>query len=200
MNQLRRWVFKAVTTRFAARCFVMLFGMFLISITMWYRSGDTHDEVSYGRVHGNFLCANSVDGYCSLAIVSGCSQDYPISYKIQRYGAASYFADVVFPQTTTLFGKSPTFWIFKGSAIASRRDSVGVSPPPASPGMGISTQWSTLSASFGLASLIPGAFVTQCIIRRRRLKRVGLCRTCGYDLRATPDRCPECGTVPNKGK
>jgi len=45
------------------------------------------------------------------------------------------------------------------------------------------------------ATAVMPAFVGTWRARRRRRVVAGLCRHCGYDLRATPDRCPECGAA-----
>jgi len=51
--------------------------------------------------------------------------------------------------------------------------------------------WIILVASVGFAGL-----TSRPLIRRRRARQRAerhLCATCGYDLRASPERCPECG-------
>src|SRR5687768_13279187 len=47
-----------------------------------------------------------------------------------------------------------------------------------------------------LTAILPACFIATFISHRRRLRaQSGLCRICGYDLRATPGRCPECGAT-----
>jgi hypothetical protein len=45
--------------------------------------------------------------------------------------------------------------------------------------------------------MLPLMWIVYSYFRTRAERRIaqGLCGNCGYDMRASPDRCPECGTV-----
>ena len=51
-----------------------------------------------------------------------------------------------------------------------------------------SPHWYVLSAT----AILPALWLVRTVRRARRTFK-GACPSCGYDLRATPDRCPECG-------
>jgi hypothetical protein len=59
---------------------------------------------------------------------------------------------------------------------------------------------------FGLEYLGVGAIAafSACRLPLKSLRQHrtcnGLCLACGYDLRASPTRCPECGTIPSQYK
>jgi hypothetical protein len=69
---------------------------------------------------------------------------------------------------------------------------VSVSYVAAAPGYRLTLpHWSVVLVT----SLLPAARLRSAMrALRGRRPRAGVCPACGYDLRATPDRCPECGT------
>jgi hypothetical protein len=59
---------------------------------------------------------------------------------------------------------------------------------------GVSFRLLSFPHAFAIAILLIPQTVTVIRLRRRyRIIAASLCPACGYDLRATPDRCPECG-------
>ena len=64
--------------------------------------------------------------------------------------------------------------------------------------------WRHSTDTIQVSMRVPMAFFAICFLyfflslrpyRRRKRKQFGLCVKCGYDLRGSKERCPECGTA-----
>ena len=165
--------------------------------TLWVRSYWVADHAVWWRLSKDqrttrddyytdeeYLAARAIDEY-HVASDSGIvwARDYPRSDTFDRWKPLQVFGG--HPQDAPPF-EQPTFLRRWGFAYDGPLWSDG--------GRSIGVPHSALAATW---AVLPAIWLSLMLRRRRRARRLarGRCPACGYDLRATPDQCPECGAV-----
>jgi hypothetical protein len=180
MKRLRRWLFNLAAGVSLLLC--------IQALTAWYES--------YG--YRNFNLRTRTGARWLVTSYEGCIQ-------FSRWRYYSKEDDPFLPG----FGKEgspvhmdiwPSEWKWGGfdlkyNVTLMRVDSMGQRPIGTNDGIRLPYWFLTL-----LTLVVPVLWGGEALRRRRRRSRLeqGLCPSCGYDLRATPERCPECGTVAAK--
>lgn len=143
-----------------------------------YRLKLKHGDIDV-EVFGNFTTAKG--GEYAVSLSRGPAFEFSVPSSIPREGQTQVIG-TVFSSTKRLGFAHGTgrwdFWVGHSQGSGSHSFSRTTVP-----------LWPLIAAT----ALPPMLYLYR---RSRRLKRqqMGLCVQCGYDLRATPQRCPECGT------
>lgn len=161
-------------------------------VTLWVRSYRVYDHVWLSRTRGinysGVLRSGSI--VVSRAALTGRTSDV-FSDDLNRGPGWSIRSTPALLPTVSPFTAegSPRFvqWIgFDSLARDTSRPGFGTLP------------FRRIIVPMWLPALTTALAVIPLVrrVRREKRRRGGLCLRCGYDLRASPDRCPECGEVP----
>ena len=148
------------------------------TLVLWIRSRTTKDRFSctYGYSLHLLASRHGAIGYQRLQMPT--REPWSADLSSRPADAILFMGIVGEVDSVRSFGEEPSLELL-GAELTPR---LGIYFVP---------HWMPLLAFAGL----PACRAT-AIIRRRRAGTSGRCTTCGYDLRATPDRCPECGSQP----
>ena len=150
----------------------------LVAVTFAVRGIWRTDWISYG-------------GHSCTAMAASIGSSAWLTFWFDAEVPRKGFAAASEAQRSGYFNPPPTDEIdwLGFSAIAGHTD-----PSPTSR-LGGNRLYLTLIVPHWMTALAAGVIPAIWIIRRNRAARFGTgrCRRCGYDLRATPARCPECG-------
>ena len=135
----------------------------------------------------------------SLLLCVAAGLMWPLSYSASAPGAIDMFgaeAGVTEGEAFVLKGYNRPDWglDYEYEWFGFRTGTVTIDRPEWPDAVSYSKYWSVPLWPFACPLLFAVPLIAVRSVRRRSRKRRGGCRACGYDLRATPDRCPECGT------
>lgn len=177
----------------------------VLTAAMWVRSFRVLDRWS-GEVAGRYFQANSINGHFDVVIHRRYRLRAGVGRRVDVLRAAEPFSLLQETGDRTLedrYSVTRSRWPLGDTDRWERRPKFFPAPSfrrwlaPSRDGWD-NYVWATSCrvpywSTFVAFALGPALFVARAG-RRRHSKRGGRCLQCGYDLRATPDRCPECGT------
>ncbi len=153
----------------------------------WFRSHFTQTLFADARI-GRLVEIHIKENGAVFCVIHGWPTGDGCSLRSAPIGAPGFGIPVMFNGNTLqfrdlLFGIST----MRGTATAGM-------PAVAVTGSVAVVPWLVLQA-FATLLCVPACLLLVQRIRHQKRKTQGQCLTCGYDLRATPERCPECGAT-----
>jgi hypothetical protein len=166
---------------------------------LWVRSGTRSDRVGVRRAEGGLCIAMSCSGRLSIAVFHRQPWIFTDGFESERLGSNWPAAWAWgFPNS----GDPKRSGELKGFAWAAgqfEQPGVGMTLLPGQ-SIPIGSYRAVAVPHWFLCILFAAVpVIASARSRARRLSQAqGFCSACGYDLRVTPLRCPECGTVPTQ--
>jgi len=170
--------------------------LFLATTVLWLRAHVVQDVIALSVRGDRLIRVHIKENGVVIASIAGWPRREAFSWRRDWTGKAGYAVPVMF-DGKTMSGKS----VVPGVSYSS---GTGTVTDPALPsavtsvvsGKIVVIVWLwPLALTLALAGPLTTMAARHWAVRRDRRAK-GRCVSCGYDLRATPERCPECGDTP----
>ena len=182
--------------KFFSLAVALSLALWVATTVLWLRAPFFQDVIAASAPSGRLIRVHIKENGVVIASIAQWPRHEPLSWRSDATGKAGYGIPVMF-DGKSMRSSRVLPGIEYGSGIGTVADP-SLPNAAATPVRGsfVVIVWAwPLAVTLALAGPLVATVVRRWAIRRRRVTK-GLCLTCGYDVRASAGRCPECGAAP----